>query len=55
MNRNNIWVHIVLAVVLIGLAAVAGQISRWVNGGDKIDKYGTLDRNTKTISRPLTV
>src|SRR5690349_12419478 len=29
MNRNNIWIHIGLAVVLITLAAVVGQIDRW--------------------------
>jgi subtilisin family serine protease len=29
MNRNNIWVHISLAVVLITIAAVIGQIDRW--------------------------
>ncbi len=29
MNRNNIWIHIGLAVVLLSLAAVVGQIDRW--------------------------
>ena len=29
MNRNNIWVHIGLAVVFVTLAAVLGQIERW--------------------------
>ena len=29
MNRNNIWVHIGLAVVIITTAAVLGQIRRW--------------------------
>jgi thermitase len=29
MNRNNIWIHIGLAVVLIAIAAVIGQIDRW--------------------------
>src|SRR6185436_4195269 len=29
MNRNNIWVHIGLAVVLISIAAVIGQSDRW--------------------------
>jgi subtilisin family serine protease len=29
MNRNNIWIHICLAVVLITFAAVLGQIRRW--------------------------
>ena len=29
MNRSNIWIHIGLAVVLVMLAAVVGQIERW--------------------------
>lgn len=29
MNRKNIWIHISLAVILITLAAVLGQIGRW--------------------------
>ena len=29
MNRNNIWVHISLAVILVAIAAVIGQIDRW--------------------------
>jgi thermitase len=31
MNRNNIWIHIGLAVVLVTMAAVLGQIRRWEN------------------------
>ena len=29
MNRNNIWIHIGIAVVLVTMAAVLGQIGRW--------------------------
>ncbi len=29
MNRKNIWIHIGLAVVLVTMAAVLGQIERW--------------------------
>lgn len=29
MNRNNIWIHVGLAVVLVTIAAVLGQIERW--------------------------
>lgn len=29
MNRNNIWIHVGIAVVLITMAAVLGQIGRW--------------------------
>ncbi|MFM9904926.1 MAG: S8 family serine peptidase [Pyrinomonadaceae bacterium] len=31
MNRNNIWIHVGIAVVLITMAAVLGQIGRWEN------------------------
>ncbi len=29
MNRNNLWIHITLAVVLVAFAAVLGQMNRW--------------------------
>jgi hypothetical protein len=29
MNRNNIWIHVSIAMVLITIAAVIGQIDRW--------------------------
>src|SRR5688572_5474772 len=29
MNRNNLWIHIGIAVVIVTLAAVLGQIRRW--------------------------
>lgn len=29
MNRNNIWIHVGIAIILITLAAVLGQIGRW--------------------------
>ena len=29
MNRNNIWIHVGIAVILITMAAVLGQIERW--------------------------
>ncbi|HUR97186.1 MAG TPA: S8 family serine peptidase [Pyrinomonadaceae bacterium] len=31
MNRNNIWIHVGIAVVLVTLAAVLGQIRLWEN------------------------
>ena len=29
MNRNNFFIHLALALVLILVAAFAGQLSRW--------------------------
>jgi subtilisin family serine protease len=51
MNRNNIWVHIILAVVLIGLAAVAGQIARWVSK----DKTAVNKTASKVTPKPVAV
>ncbi len=34
MNRNNIWIHVGIAVVVITLAAVLGQIRVWENSLD---------------------
>ncbi|MFN2412027.1 MAG: S8 family serine peptidase [Pyrinomonadaceae bacterium] len=31
MNRNNFWIHFGIAVILITMAAVLGQIRRWEN------------------------
>lgn len=32
MNRNNIWIHLGIALILVTLAAVMGQIDRWRSG-----------------------
>jgi thermitase len=47
MNRNNIWIHICIAVVLITMAAVWGQIRRW--------QVRTSDLTEKSIktSKPI--
>jgi subtilisin family serine protease len=44
MNRNNIWIHVGIAVVLITLAAVLGQIRLWEN---------TLSSNRSTLNEPV--
>lgn len=49
MNRNNIWIHITLAVVLIAFAAVVGQIGRWRAA------LSTHDQPTPTTSRKQNV
>lgn len=55
MNRNNIWVHIVLAVVLIGLAAVVGQISRWVSRDKKVEVKTTTKITPKPVAVPRSI
>lgn len=32
MNRSNIWIHVGIAVIVVALAAVLGQIERWKSG-----------------------
>ncbi|MEO8041302.1 MAG: S8 family serine peptidase [Acidobacteriota bacterium] len=44
MNRNNIWIHVGIAVVLITLAAVLGQIRLWEN---------SLSSTKSTSNEPL--
>lgn len=49
MNRNNIWIHVGIAVVLITLAGVLGQIERWKSAlnQDKLTR-------TVTVKKPVT-
>ena len=59
MNRNNIWIHVGIATVLITIAAVLGQIERWkaaLNSSDisqqtQIEKRSSDDPIVKN-SRP---
>jgi thermitase len=50
MNRNNIWIHLSIAVILVTLAAVVGQIERWKVS--LVDPPVNLSRTT-TSSRPV--
>jgi thermitase len=51
MNRQNIWIHITIAVIIITLAAVLGQIRRWQSTlGMFNDKAAT-----KQTTKPTTV
>ena len=50
MNRKNIWIHITIAVIIVTLAAVFGQIRRWENS---LEKYKTVSEATpKPVSVP---
>lgn len=50
MNRNNIWIHIGIAVVLVTLAAVVGQIDRWRSA-----LKGPSINVSKTVPKPVLV
>src|SRR6185369_12290145 len=49
MNRGNIWIHVGIAVVLVVMAAVVGQIDRWRT----ILKSPAVNV-TRTIPKPVT-
>ena len=49
MNRNNIWIHIGIAVVVVTLAAVLGQVRRWENSLDS-SKTVTVKRSVSVTS-----
>ena len=50
MNRGNILIHVGIAIILIALAAVLGQIGRWRTALKIQDT--TPKRVTKTVSKP---
>lgn len=52
MNRNNIWIHIILAAVLVGLAAIAGQISHWISK-DRVLINKPVPTKTVAVQRPV--
>ncbi len=49
MNRNNIWIHICIAVVLITMAAVWGQIRRWQSFKTNV----STEKSIKTTPKPI--
>ncbi len=51
MNRNNFWTHFGIAVVLIGLAAIIGQVARWESA-----RFDRLSETVKPLTpKPVTV
>ena len=57
MNKNNIWIHLGLAIVLIGMAAVLGQLRTWQNShSDRhIVRQETIAiENIPTVKRAVT-
>ena len=51
MNRRNIWIHISIALVIIGVAALAGQISRWKSA----TRTTISEKTSKITPKPVTV
>ena len=52
MNRNNFWIHFGIAVVVITMAAVLGQIRRWENSIRTANIPGKI---VKTTPKPVAV
>ncbi len=48
MNRNNFWIHLGIAVIVITFAAVLGQISRW-----QFSRHTVLLEKRSNIEKPL--
>ena len=51
MNRNNIWIHICIAVVIITFAGVLGQIRRW----QVSPTFRTTEKSVDRVQKPVTV
>lgn len=51
MNRNNIWIHLGIAVVIITLAAVMGQIRKWENSVRSTRTVSDLDKKRADLDR----
>jgi subtilisin family serine protease len=51
MNRNNIWIHLGLAVTIIGIAAVLGQFRIW----QQDLSYGDGEKVVRKIEKPTAV
>lgn len=49
MNRNNIWIHILIAGVLVTFAAIFGQIDRWRSS---LKEFRT--KPVQTVQKPKT-
>jgi thermitase len=45
MNRNNIWIHLCIVVVLVTMAAVWGQLRRW----QSVKNIDTTEKTVKVV------
>ena len=52
MNRNNFWIHFGIAVVIITMAAVLGQIRRWENS---LRTSVSTGKSSKPTTKPIAV
>ncbi len=49
MNRNNIWVHLGIAIVIIGIAGIVGQVRNW-QVSDSERHVAKVERLKKSIA-----
>lgn len=52
MNKNNIWIHLGVAITLIGMAAVIGQVRSWQN---EIAERRSAKKTIKKVNKPIAV
>jgi subtilisin family serine protease len=50
MNRNNFWIHFGIAVVIITMAAVLGQVRRWENSLRTISNKSAIKPAPKPVA-----
>lgn len=50
MNRNNIWIHLGIAVVIIGIAAIVGQVRNW-----QLNVSERKEVKSKHVTKPVAV
>ncbi len=55
MNRKNIWFHLIIALVLVSLAAVVGQIVSWNSQKPNYTKAGTGFNEVAPKVKPATI
>ena len=55
MNRKNIWIHVTIAVVLITLAALVGQIERWKSALRGPSGQPTVAKKSYPVSSTATI
>ncbi len=50
MNRNNIWIHICIASVIISTAAILGQINRWETSLRTVNTRTVINKPAKNVA-----
>ena len=52
MNRKNFWIHLGIALVIVSIAAMVGQIRKW---SVSIETTPVTKKKNKKVKKPLAV